>query len=207
MQASHQAYPRMARGARRVAAIGLFGALFSAPVKAQMTLLVPEGADVRVWAPTFGLRKARGSVLDWRQSALLFDRQSEGVADTVAFGGIKRLDIYLGKRSAGYGALRGAAWGMVVGWVLGALAGEAATSGCQEFLCGLDVLGYWAGGMVVGAAVGAGVGASQPPEHWERVDLPVSAGFPPYREPFYKSTAFRVGSMVVSLGLTFALTR
>ena len=69
----------------------------------------------------------------------------------------------------------------------GLLIGNAVVSDCREFLCELDALGY-----MFGAGVGAGVGASYPPDRWVRVDLPVQAGFPPYRTPFHETFAFKL---------------
>ena len=74
----------------------------------------------------------------------------------------------------------------------GLLIGNAVVSDCREFLCELDALGYMFGGMLFGAGVGAGVGASYPPDRWVRVDLPVQAGFPPYRTPFHETFAFKL---------------
>lgn len=56
----------------------------------------------------------------------------------------------------------------------------------------VTVLGYMFGGMLPGAGVGAGIGASYPPDRWVRVDLPVQAGFPPYRTPFHETFAFKL---------------
>ena len=83
----------------------------------------------------------------------------------------------------------------------GFLIGTVAVSDCSEFLCELDALGYVFGGMLLGAGVGAGIGALYPLGRWVRVDLPVQAGFPPYRTPFHETFVFRL----LSVGLGIAL--
>ena len=154
---------------------------------------VPEGDTVRVWAPHFGLKKTKVTVLGWADSTVLF----EGLRLppdrlTIPFGGVTRLDVLRGKKSKGLGILRGAALGAGIGDVAGILIGIAAVSGCTEAFCKLDVLYYAAGGMLFGAAVGAAVGSAYPPDRWVRVDLPVEAGFPPYRTPFHETFAFKL---------------
>ena len=99
------------------------------------------------------------------------------------------------------GILGGAGIGATIGMLGGFLIGTVAVSDCSEFLCELDALGYVFGGMLLGAGVGAGIGALYPLGRWVRVDLPVQAGFPPYRTPFHETFVFRL----LSVGLGIAL--
>ena len=163
---------------------------------------VPEGDTVRVWAPDFGLKKTKVTVLGWADSTVLF----EGLrlppdSLTIPFGGVTRLDVLRGKKSKGLGILRGAGIGGGIGVLAGLLIGEVAVSGCTEAFCELDALNYMFGWMLLGAGVGAGVGASYPPDRWVRVDLPVQAGFPSYRTPFHETFVFKL----LSTGLSIAL--
>ena len=162
---------------------------------------VPEGDTVRVWAPDFGLKKTKVTVLGWADSTVLF----EGLrlppdSLTIPFGGVTRLDVLRGKNKV-RGILRGAAIGGGIGVLAGLLIGNAAVSNCTEYLCELDALGYMAGGMLLGVGVGAGVGASYPPDRWVHVDLPVQAGFPPYRTPFHETLVFKLLSAGVGIAL------
>lgn len=162
---------------------------------------VPEGDTVRVWARDFGLKKTKVTVLGWADSTVLFEslrRPPDSL--TIPFGGVTRLDVLRGKNK-GRGIFRGAGIGGGIGVLAGFLIGTAAVSGCTEFLCELDALGYMFGGMLLGAGVGAGVGASYPPDRWVRVDLPVQAGFPPYRTPFHQTFVFRLLSAGVGIAL------
>ena len=162
---------------------------------------VPEGDTVRVWARHFGLKKTKVTVLGWADSTVLFERlRLPPDSLTIPFGGVTRLDVLRGKNK-GLGILRGAYYGGAIGMLAGLLIGSAAVSDCTEFLCGLDALNYMFGGMLLGAGVGAGVGASYPPDRWVRVDLPVHAGFPPYRTPFHETFVFSLLSAGVGIAL------
>lgn len=50
-----------------------------------------------------------------------------------------------------------------------------------------------------------GLGVSIPfpilPDRWERVDLPMEAGFPPYRKPYRETFAFRLITAAVEIAL------
>ncbi len=168
---------------------------------AQQLPLVPEGDTVRVWARGYGLNKTKATVVGWSSSTAQFGRlTTPGDSLVVPFGSIMRLDRLQGKdRLAGFG--RGAAIGFMAGTVLGAVLGRAVVSGCREFLCELDALGYLAGGAAVGAVVGGVTGVQSPPDRWERVPLPVAAGFPEYRTPIHETFAFRLASTVLSIAL------
>ena len=163
---------------------------------------VPEGDTVRVWARDFGLNKTKVTVLGWADSTVQFERlRLPPDSLTIPFGGVTRLDVLRGKNKA-LGIRRGATIGGGIGVLAGLLIGSAAgVSDCTEFLCGLDALNYVFGGMLLGAGVGAGVGASYPPDRWVRVNLPVQAGFPPYRTPFHETFVFRLLSWGVSIAL------
>lgn len=153
---------------------------------------VPEGDTVRVWARGFGLKKTRVTVLGWADSTVLFESLRLPTDSlTIPFGSVTRLDVLRGK-SKGLGIRRGFGIGGAIGMLSGLLIGTAAVSDCSEFLCELDALGYLFGGMLLGAGVGAGIGASYPLDRWVRVDLPVQAGFPPYRTPFHETFAFKL---------------
>ncbi len=169
-------------------------------VRGQEPPPVPMGSEVRVWAPEMGFERETGRILAWRESTLWF-QPAGAPGDTLRFpfGGVTRIDWHRGNRSAGMGALKGAAIGGGVGMLLGMVIGQAAVSGCQEFLCGLDALNYWGAGWLIGAALGAGVGSANPPERWDRVQLPLEAGFPPRHTPWHQTWAFRLGSLAVSM--------
>lgn len=177
--------------------------IVSPGLSAQQVRLVAAGDTVRVWAPDFGLKKTKSTVLGWSDSTVLVVRlRPPPDSVTIPFGGLYRLDLLRGK-SRSRGLATGAGIGVVGGLLVGALVGQAAVSDCTEFLCGLDGLNYAFGGALIGAGIGAAVGAAHPPDRWERVELPTEAGFPPYRKPFHKTVAFSL--IAVALGVAVAL--
>ena len=177
----------------------------SSPLLAQQLRLVPEGDTVRVWARGYGLKKTEATVVGWSGATAQFGRLTIPPDSLVVpFGGITRLDHLQGKDRV-RGFARGLGIGGGVGVVLGFVVGRLVVGGCQEFLCELDALGYMAGGMVVGAVVGGGIGVSNPPDRWERVTLPVAAGFPPYRTPIHETFAFKLVSTAVGIAVMVLL--
>lgn len=189
-----------------VMALVLAGASVSAgvrhPLVGQEMPPVPGGSRVRVWAPDLGVRRERAAVLTWHDSTVSFRPEASG-GDTVLvpFRALRRLDVYVGKDRL-RGGMVGAAIGGTVGMLVGTVIGNGAVQGCQEWLCELEALNYMAGGMAIGMALGVPVGVSAAPDKWARVDLPVAAGFPPYRPPVHETLAFRVVAAAAALVVT-----
>ena len=181
-------------------------AAIASPLLAQGSIPVPEapvGSRVRVWTLYENLGEAR--VLEWGDSTLvLAPADAEADSLTVPFREISKLQVSWG-RDMRRGIARGALFGSGAGIAIGLLVGAAAVNNCSELFCELDALGYMAGGMVIGGVIGGAVGATNPPERWVRVELPVEAGFPPYRKPFHETMGFRIASTVVGILISVAI--
>ncbi len=172
---------------------------------AQQMQGVSVGDTVRFWAPGIRINARTATVLPWEGTTAWFaamGRQPDTL--DVPFIRLTRLEVYEGKNHL-QGALRGGAIGGGVGMLLGLIIGELAVSGCTEFLCELDAIGYMGGGLLIGTVTGITIGAASPPDRWRRVDLPVEAGFPPSTRPWHKSTGWVVFSTVLGLLVTVAI--
>ncbi len=183
----------------------LLAGVGSSTLVAQQLRLVPEGDTVRVWAREQNLKKTKLSVIGWSDSTAEFGRLTyPGGGVAVPFQSITRLE-HLDGKDRFKGLANGAGIGGGAGVVFGLIIGQAAVSGCQEFLCELEAFSYAGVGMLVGGVLGAVVGVENPPDRWKRVDLPVSAGFPEYRKPFHETFAFHVVSAVLGVAIVAAL--
>lgn len=132
---------------------------------------VRPGAEVRVTSPTVSGR----FVVDEMDSETLTLRGPSGTALRVPLASVTSLSISQGRRSAGAGALRGAAFGFAggaaSGILLGYVGGDDPPDGWFSYTAEDKALMY---GVLLGVGsglVGAVVGLASPGEQWESVPL------------------------------------
>ncbi len=136
-----------------------------------------DGATIRIWAPSAGLKSQRARFVAWRTSSLAAVHATRGDSLDLPFQSITRLDLLDGKDVVA-GVRAGAVGGALIGTFVGWGEGGSRTSGCTEFLCELEVMESFAMGMLGGLVVGSLLGAAFPPERWLPQLLPPDQGFP-----------------------------
>jgi hypothetical protein len=142
---------------------------------------VPRVGDrVRVTAPALGLRRATGRLDAMRADTLIVRELGPIPRDAVT-----RLDVSIGRRSAGGGAIRGATYGAAIGGGLGLVVlGIGVASDLRGACNDCMVSGTYAGaaavvaGITSGMAAGAVAGVIVRPERWLSVSSPRAATTP-----------------------------
>jgi hypothetical protein len=136
------------------------------------------GTRVRVTAPHVSSKRAVGWVDHWTADSLLIRRDpgpwATGAAAAPTTVSYPRFSITLLETSQGLKghAVRGAAFGFLVGSVAGFLVGSAVAgsgSSDSEFE---GAIAAWAGTAVLCAVLGGFLGASQKTERWKEVHRP-----------------------------------
>ncbi len=175
------------------------------PATGQITPPVQNGDQVRFWAQDLGHTKTRATLRSWYDSTVAFilvDDQQDAV---VPFPHLTKLEVLTGK-DRWRGAGMGAAIGGLAGGLLGMLIGNSAVEDCTEFMCEMSAIGYAGVGMLIGIGVGVPIGVEAAPDKWKRVDLPTEMGFPPYAQPWHKTTAFKIFTGVAGALLLIAMS-
>jgi len=152
---------------------------------------VQEGDQVRFWAPQLGHKKATGTLRSWHDSTVAFGLVDDQQDALIPYRELTKLEVLEGK-DRWRGAGMGAALGALAGGLVGMLIGNSAVEGCTEFMCEMNAFSYAGVGMLIGIGVGVPIGVQAAPDKWKRVNLPTEMGFPPYTQPWHKTTAFRI---------------
>ena len=153
-------------------------ALSAAPARAQLTEMQP-GARVRIEAPGIVAGRYVGTVLT--RGADTVEIGAPGTAPlTVPFSRITSVEVSRGS-SRSLGALRGLAWGVPIGLVVGVVA-AAGTDGDPYCFDSCTTSGSYKAGIVAastlaGALWGAGIGAIVGRERWERFEIAPRSSF------------------------------
>ena len=143
--------------------------LAMSPVAATAQALdsLDTGTPVRVWTDhhrgvfaTLSQRGDRGSIF------VTSAGDSLHVPDSLLTG----LEYQSGRRTI-LGVAIGTGVGSLLGIWLGAVIGDASVSGCTEFLCELDAIGYAFGGLAIGAIAGGLIGVAAAPPAWKTADV------------------------------------
>lgn len=181
---------------QRLVVASLALALLGAPAHAQQLPDIPPGATVRVWAPEFNVSERRAEFVAWSDSSFTF-LPEDAARREVPYAAVTRLETLNGKDPVA-GFFRGAGIGGGLGLLIGLATGSAAASGCQEFLCGLEVFEHMAIGGGAGILLGGLIGVAEAPDRWVREELPTELGFPE-EKPDYTSWLITGGLLVVLL--------
>lgn len=166
------------------------------PLHAQALPEIPRGATVRVWAPEFEVSKRRAEFVAWSDSSLTFVPEDDAARE-LPYTAVTRLETLQGKDHVA-GFFRGAGVGAGLGLLIGLATGSSAASGCEGFLCGLEVFEHMAIGGGAGGLLGGLIGVGAPPDKWVREELPPELGFPEER-PDYTNWLIVGGALVLLL--------
>ena len=162
---------------------------------AQLAALQP-GTRVRVQAPAVAAGRLEGVVLSRSRDTVTLTR-SRLAPIAVPFAAITAADVYRG-RSHGDGAVTGLAWGSGVGLVVGIVAAVTYDAGSDA--CGTEPCDnaytpgeVVAGSLMIGTALGAGIGAIKGAERWERLTLHTFIAVRPSRDGLVLRLAIPLG--------------
>ena len=128
---------------------------------------IGPGTEVRVWSAARNLSGYRATVASFALDTLTIGRGAGWLRAPVS--AFDRVEIRV-PRARGWGALRGAGFGALVGLAVGGLAAAQQISACPRTkeLCGLNIL-FVPFGFLVGTPTGAVIGAVVPGKRWQLV--------------------------------------
>lgn len=133
---------------------------------------VAAGSRVRILTPVLGKRHVTGDVVAATPDTLLFRAARESTSTAISTPNIVSIEIARGTHT---NTARGGFGGFVLGALVGAAIGAAASpppcSNCLDFSQGAAALGGGLTGGVIGALVGAAIG-KRPSDTWVPVALP-----------------------------------
>ena len=147
-----------------------------------------------VWLPAWDAGYHLG--IDGLSLVLTLEKDSTVAAHP--FNRVHGLEVYSGRGVSGKRVLRWASIGGGVGFLIGAVIGDASKpcDNCLDF----TALTYAITGMAIGLAGGAIAGAAIPVDKWRRVELPAEYGFPqPLTKSFLASTPGQILMGVASI--------
>ena len=158
----------------------------SFPLVAEGQSQLSAGARVRVTAPSADLERYVTTIQQVRGDWIVVD--DHGTSRTLALANVTSMEIRTGTRRQ---TLRGAAFGLGIGALTGAVAGSLTFEECVpqslfDCLMATESSSEAAGmggiiGGVVGAAAGAIVGSFRRTDRWSSIELPVSVAITPMR--------------------------
>lgn len=158
--------------------------LFATTASSQDTLHVREGQRIRVStrsAPEWQV----GTVISQNRDTIVIRTVPHGEILSLPRADVAQLDTSTGPGHPGFGALGGAAIGLVAGGLGGALVGkfiasrDRARNNCPDGDCELVELITVPVGGAIGAIAGMIIGSQAGGEHWDPVPLYLSAGVGP----------------------------
>lgn len=133
---------------------------------------VAAGSRVRILSPALGKRHVTGDVVSATPDTLLFRTARESTFMAIGTPNIVSIEIARGTHT---NTARGGYGGFVLGALVGAAIGAAASpppcSNCLDFSQGASALGGGLVGGVIGALVGAAIG-KRPSDTWVPVGVP-----------------------------------
>jgi hypothetical protein len=169
---------------RSIIAIACCSAMAIPRADAQIPELQP-GARVRVQAPKIVGGWLEGTILSRSRDTVTLTTPRR-TSIPVPLAAITAADVSRG-RSRGDGAVKGLAWGSGVGLAVGLLSAVSYDTGsdacgaepCDNELTSGQVV---AGSFIIGAALGAGIGAIKGAEHWDSLTIQTYVAVRPSRD-------------------------
>ncbi len=191
--------PLVPLSARTLFCVVLLCSFSGGEVWAQDAAALP-GSRVRVWTEVNNKGhpsgpRTTGQITVYTTDSLVMDPAGAGGPLAMPLNSVSRMDISLGRRSRGMGALRGGSLGLIIGGVTGMALGFASGDD-DSFLFNrwqdkAFILSVMLG--TPSTLVGSIIGANRPGERWQRVPLPGRVSISPSGR----------NSVAVSTGLRF----
>jgi hypothetical protein len=174
------------RALHSIVAIAWYSAMAIPRAEAQLAPLVELQPGTRVRMQALGIITGQlEATVVARAHDTVTLTTSRGAPISVPLAAIKIAEVSRG-HSHRDGAVKGLVWGMGAGLIVGLLsaviydarADECGAEPCDNALLPGEVV---AGGLMTGAALGAGIGAIKGVEHWERLTIPTYVATRPSR--------------------------
>ncbi len=157
-----------------------------------------EGVRIRLTAAVPEMSRQVGFYGGLLSDSLVLTLEKDSTVAAHPFNRVHGLEVYSGRGVSGKRVLRWASIGGGVGFLIGAVIGDASKpcDNCLDF----TALTYAITGMAIGLAGGAIAGAAIPVDKWRRVELPAEYGFPqPLTKSFLASTPGQILMGVASI--------